>query len=635
MTATRRLHPGSLAVRRFLRFHRLCLPLLAVLARAFNPLAVSVAATNAVWVWDTVSPLADPLEPNARSRWRAVPRDILTLEANPAKAASDPGYYGREYEFQGDAVVENHNLSALFWSAQAKVTLFWKAVAIAPDHASPEDTKLGRRLLEFTPLPGAGSAPRLSRCRLVRHAGDEVSVAVSYATANGTEVSAVFAFDRTGTVDLQPKENLPAFRLRGPLAYAVVPSFIADDLIFNAALEPAAQTLCVPAENVLLGLVPGQDSMLTMTWPAGRQQARLALGAADHGNRQIEAIEFHPEGKSLWLSAFCAPGLWHRVDLLPAHLEKDVPLDWRRPFPAKWKTQLYEGDVRTTYAFRDGPAEIWRGVPGSYAYPAWFVEAGAFLHLSKKVPPKGEALIYFVEGRDTPASVSTPLDFMKATLGREFCDQFIDPAGRRLRTHHRRGAAGVRRACTCGCTEAIQAIFDVGQEADRRDEVKGAVDDMRYFVQQHVARIEEYRRFADDLIKLLRRESNAAPDLKSYLDRLGQIAARIPKECAVQKEHMKSLAYADELTRRTLALTAAKDPRNLGEYKALSEAWRAMGGAQDYVLAQCHVITRHLDQEAGYGCATRPHAVEIAQQVRKRCRECLRHPDGYEIWADY
>ena len=97
MTATRRLHPGSLAVRRFLRFHRLCLPLLAVLASAFNPLAVSVAATNAVWVWDTVSPLADPLEPNARSRWRAVPRDILTLEANPAKAASDPGYYGREY----------------------------------------------------------------------------------------------------------------------------------------------------------------------------------------------------------------------------------------------------------------------------------------------------------------------------------------------------------------------------------------------------------------------------------------------------------------------------------------------------------------------------------------------------------
>jgi hypothetical protein len=60
-----------------------------------------------------------------------------------------------------------------------------------------------------------------------------------------------------------------------------------------------------------------------------------------------------------------------------------------------------------------------------------------------------------------------------------------------------------------------------------------------------------------------------------------------------------------------------------------------MGGAQDYVLAQCHTITRKLCQEAGYVCAVQPKTVELAREVRARCRPVLRNPDGYEIWANY
>jgi len=67
----------------------------------------------------------------------------------------------------------------------------------------------------------------------------------------------------------------------------------------------------------------------------------------------------------------------------------------------------------------------------------------------------------------------------------------------------------------------------------------------------------------------------------------------------------------------------------------LLKAWRAMGGAQDYVVALCHTITRKLFQEAGYGCVNDPTAVAVAQEVRARCRQVLRNPDGYEIWADY
>jgi len=70
-------------------------------------------------------------------------------------------------------------------------------------------------------------------------------------------------------------------------------------------------------------------------------------------------------------------------------------------------------------------------------------------------------------------------------------------------------------------------------------------------------------------------------------------------------------------------------------YMELLKAWRAMGGAQDYVVASCHTITRKLFQEAGYACVDDPKAVAVAHEVRARCRQALRNPDGYEIWADY
>jgi hypothetical protein len=53
------------------------------------------------------------------------------------------------------------------------------------------------------------------------------------------------------------------------------------------------------------------------------------------------------------------------------------------------------------------------------------------------------------------------------------------------------------------------------------------------------------------------------------------------------------------------------------------------------VVAKCHTITRNLCQAAGYGCAALPYAVSLAEEIRARCRQTLRNPDGYEIWADY
>jgi hypothetical protein len=603
---------------------------LFILAGLLRASSIAEAAAN-ISLWDTGSPIGETFDLESRSAWKPVPNDLLDLEANPAKAKSDPGYYGREYSPKGDIVVENRALTAVFWSAKGRVAFFAKANPAAETTNHSPALKIG----EFVPLGFKNDSARITHVRILRNADDESMIEAAFAGKDGAERSAIFSFDKTEIASIKPEAAMKGISLLSPVARAVAPSFVADDLVISPADYPSEKSLFLPADNVLLGLLQGGQSVLTVTWPEGKQQVRLALGVDGPGGRAIESIDIENDGKAVYLAASRSAGAWRREALKPSYLEKDVASEWRRPFPAKWKTQLREGDARTTFAFRDGAQEIWRGVAGSFAYPVWFSGDTAMFHLSKKIPPKGEAIIYYVEGHDTPATISTPVDIIKATLGRELADSLLDSAGRALRTHHRRGAAGVHRACTCGCTEAIQAVFQAGQEFEKQDYISGAVDDMQYFVQRHVARIDEYRRFGDEMTALFQSRAASTPALKPYLDGLAEIAGQIQREYTVQKENMKSPAYADDLARRTRALAGKKDGKNLDAYNELLELWRGMGGAQDYVLAQCHVITRKLYQEAGYGCVTRPEAVDLAREIRQRCRACLRNPDGYEIWPDY
>jgi hypothetical protein len=165
--------------------------------------------------------------------------------------------------------------------------------------------------------------------------------------------------------------------------------------------------------------------------------------------------------------------------------------------------------------------------------------------------------------------------------------------------------------------------------------VKEALGDMNFFVECHLGRIDEYRHFASDMIQFLQAKATASPELKSFLEGLEETVRQIPQQYEAEKENMQSMKYAADLTRQTMALTASSSPNNKTAYMELLKTWRKMGGAQDSVVAQCHTITRSLFQEAGYNCVNEPKAVALANEVRARCRQVLRNPDGYEIWPNY
>jgi hypothetical protein len=559
----------------------------------------------------------------SRTGWKRVPHNLLSLESDPAAAASDPGYYGCEYSFQADAVVENEHLIAVFRPEAGRVAVCSKA------HGN-------RKMFELAPWIGRAATWRIERCRLLRNTGNDAALEVYYAGAN--DFSIVFVFDETEIVEVRPGANVGGVSIISSIQYAVVPDFIGDDLILDPGQYPSAEWLPIPSENMLVGLLEGENDILVMTWPHAREGARLTLGSGQAGRRTIESVNFSNyanDGKSLYLAVLSAAGIWHEEQLKPSYLEKDVAIGWKRPFRAKWTTQFAEAGVRTTFTFKESKEKIWRGVTGHYTYPVWFDRDDAFFRLSKKIPPRGRSIIYCLEGKETPASITTPVHILKQTLGRQACECILDFPGRVLRTHHRRGKWGVHRACTCGCTEAIEAVFKAGQEVRRKAYVTGAVDDMLYFVRRHVERIDEYRSFAQDMMEYLVTEAKATPHVKPYIDQLMPIVEQIPQEYERNRENMKTMEYAVELARKTKALTQRKAAGNLAACLELGKQWRAMGGAQDNVIGLYHSLTRKLAQEAGYRCVNQPEALEAATEIRRRCRQCLRNADGYEIWSDY
>jgi hypothetical protein len=306
-----------------------------------SAIQASEPSANVV-IWDTPQMIGGMFNVRDRTGWKAVPVDLFTLEADPAKAFSDPGYYGREFTFTGRPVIENGRFTAVFWPEKGQCVI-----------SSKSDPPAGA--LEFSVMPIKPGPFNGGRCRILRNTGSEAAIELIWDTGTAT-----LAFDRTEIVEIRPGTNTKGIRLQSEIAYGVAPDFIGDDLIIDPDKYPSKDGLSVPAENVFLGLLRGENGLLVMTWPEGRQQLRFGRGKTEMDNQLIECIDFDCDGQSVYLALLEAPGIWHREPLTASFLEKDVTIPWKRPFPARWVTQLEEAGVKTRFPFRQNKGQIWR-----------------------------------------------------------------------------------------------------------------------------------------------------------------------------------------------------------------------------------------------------------------------------------
>jgi hypothetical protein len=142
---------------------------------------------NSLVIWDTGQRLTDESGIRTREGWKAIPSELFGFEANPQKAASDPGYYGREYSFTGDAVVENQFLTAVFCSTKGRLILYSKGIGKEAARISSENAGCGIRIAELLPLKLQGDA-QISQVEILRNAGDEAALEITFGSAQSGSI---------------------------------------------------------------------------------------------------------------------------------------------------------------------------------------------------------------------------------------------------------------------------------------------------------------------------------------------------------------------------------------------------------------------------------------------------------------
>jgi len=572
-----------------------------------------------ILIWDTQSPFDMQIDMESKTAWKCLP---------PEKT--------EEHTFQGDVVVENGYLIAALCSKRGKLIIYSKT-----GHGEKERVKI----VPFQ-LKEVDSA-NISSFKILQNTDNKAILEVCFSAKSplippleppfGTrwvgDLPVIFSFSKKRIIEVKPAENMKGISLLSPIEFAIVPSFISDALIFDPRDYPSVETLHTPSENLFLGLLKGENSMLVITSPKGTQEMRLIL---DNKERSlIESIDFKNDGESVYLAILDAPGIWHKEALKSSYLEKDVAIDWLRPFPAKWVTPLYEDGVKTTFKFKESKVKrFWRGGVGTYTYPVWFKGGTAFYHLGKKIPPKGESLVYFVEGsQNTPHSIPTPADILKQTLDNQTYEKILDFEGRKVQDAHRPDT--VVGGATCGVTDKFKPIFKAGKETKKKEYIKAGIEDMLSHLTILTERANAYQDFAHEMIDFLTLMKKDKPELKPFLDEMENITRELITEYHLQKENIKTLEYAQELGKKTEALTQRQHSDNYSIFLKQKGKWTGMGGSLECLVRKLNTITRKLFQEAGYGCVKQPEAVQLAEEIRRRVLKHLRKPRQYEIWSDY
>ncbi len=574
--------------------------LVAVLAA--SGFASAAAEPVQVRLWDTLTPLQAQAAPPPRTGWRAY--------------ASGP--------LQGDLVAETGAVTAVFASRRGAILLYTNYPGVQRASIHPPIAR-GEQ--------GALAASAATE-------GGAVSVQVVFRAAGADEYPADFAFRGGRLVSITPRGSAKELVIQTRLDGALVPSLLGDDLLYNPRSYPGARVVAVPSEHLLLGFGPGEGSSLLLTWQEGtpavrltRPPDRLLATGETRPSASFDAITL-TGATSFSLALLDAPGLWHREVLKPTMLQRDVPISWKPPYVATWLTQLREDDVPTTFEFRDRKENTWRGGVGNYDYPVWYLQGKTMLSLGKKTPPEGEAFIYNLERTDeTPADVLTPFDVVKQTLTGPVLAEILSADVREPWFPQRPDA--VIGAATCATTDAFLVIFRAGKEVEQKEKVKGGVEDMYFYLEHMWERNGRFYPFAKDMLAYLDEQQKAKPELRPYLDDLHQTAQEMVDLYDGARDTFRDMAYAQELGKRTIALTVKRSPANLQAITDLKQLWTGMGGSLEEVARGEHTLTRKLYQQAGYGAATRPEAIPIAEEIRRRTKRCLEKPESYEIWANY
>lgn len=209
-------------------------------------------------------------------------------------------------------MAETSSLTVVFVSSLGRVLVYAK------------DDPVCQALVSPTSLQGKAA----TLARVMVSEGEENPVVV-YAVFSAKEtsepVAVTFSFGEGGVLGIWPQDSARNVTISAPIELTLVPSFVGDDLIYDPQAYPSAPFLALASEHVLLGLLKGGNSELVMTWQDDIPSVHLLTTPGAPG---ATGLSFEG-GKGVFLAVLEASGIWHREQLTPDYLERDVALSWK------------------------------------------------------------------------------------------------------------------------------------------------------------------------------------------------------------------------------------------------------------------------------------------------------------------
>jgi hypothetical protein len=451
----------------------------------------------------------------------------------------------------------------------------------------------------------------------IRKTGEESSVALSTRFRSGRgKLEADFLFKSDGSLRIMPGTGLTNLAFSGDIGYGVLPGLYLEDVIFDPEDYDEQEVIRIPSESLFWTLLGKESGILVLAWEEGDQSVRMVKNGGE-----FSCFEFSPNGKAVYLKLLSAPGIWHKERSRLKYLEKDVELGWRRPFDAQWKTQLLVNNVPTTWLFDRKSPRMWLPMLGFFRYPVWFDGPATMVHLSKKIPPKGDLFIYPLAKHS-----ETPLDFVVRTP----VGKIIEERGQRIHIdkEHSDLVPNVGYVHCWGTSIMQRTIYKYGLQAREKELLNEHID----YCVDYVNRIQRqslgYYAFILEMKTQLAAWVKEVPEGSQTFIFLEQMQIEIAKveemyhsrvERGGRKTPEEHMAYAQNLGQHLKELIQDAGRESYPEAKFILDTFNALAAATDEdVPAGFGITIRRMFQKAGYACADTPEAVDYAEEIRKR-----------------
>ncbi|MFC1713355.1 hypothetical protein ACFL6S_06800 [Candidatus Poribacteria bacterium] len=514
------------------------------------------------------------------------------------------------FTFGAQAQISVHDT----WVASGKLVLEdsdWSAVFSKEDGALLVYSRMAEtiRIVPFN----SEKAQTILSCEVIQNKYSGTSVRASFSN-DQDQMEGSFFFDEKGAIEVEPAQGMRGIMVFGEISYGIVPAPPLEDLIYDPKKYPSASHVYLPSENLFLGLLAGEDRLFFCAWPDSDQRVKLLFRDSEKTGRAIEAVELQLDGKSAYLQVIASSGVWHEEELQRNYLGKDIAIDWQKPFSAKWKTQLLEGEIETNFHFEDWKRRTWRPNFGFYEYPVWFEGEQAFFHLGKRVPPDGQALVYALEKHG-----NTPVEFAR---------QHIDPVPalepKKGLQRYPSDNVGIQN---CDGRAWLKWIFKMNLQAREKEFLHEVMDDFVYSINVDAKRLAEYEAFIPELKEKISQwiRKDEDPEVRFFLEQMRENVEELEKEYWNKMHDSPASEHLQDETEVIRELTALIEEEGLEIYPEVVHLLDRILLWSDIEAVPGRVggLLREMFQQAGYGCAGDESLVEYAEQIRKDIRDFI------------